>query len=112
VTLEGRVRHDLLMAVKEALNNIVRHAEATEVEFRMSIEENILGIEIVDNGKGFEGGGDGHGLKNLPARLLKLGGTCVVESRVGGGTAVKIHLPLPAIPGIGTSSRKVDTTFD
>lgn len=112
VTLEGRVRHDLLMAVKEALNNIVRHAEATEVEFRMSVEEDNLGIEIADNGKGFEGGRDGHGLKNLPARLLKLGGTCVVESRVGGGTTVKIRLPLPAFSRTDAPSRKADTTFD
>lgn len=96
VSLDGRVRHDLLMAVKEALNNIVRHAEATEVEFRMAVDENHLAIDIADNGKGFEGGKEGHGLKNLPARLLNLGGTCTVESRVGGGTTVKIRLPLAA----------------
>jgi signal transduction histidine kinase len=94
MTLDGRVRHDLLMAVKEALNNIVRHAEATEVEFGMAVEDGRLAIDMTDNGKGFEVGGGGHGLKNLPARLTKLGGTCVVESRVGGGTTVKIRLPL------------------
>jgi signal transduction histidine kinase len=98
ITLEGRVRHDLLMAVKETLNNIVRHSRATEVEFRMAMSENDLEIEIADNGKGFEGKAerDGHGLKNLSARLIKLGGGCSVESRIGGGTTVKIHLSLPA----------------
>ncbi len=96
ITLQGRVRHDLLMAVKETLNNIARHAQATEVEFRMAVAGRNLEIEIADNGKGFEGGTDGHGLKNLSARLLKSGGTCAVESRVGGGTAVKIRLPLPS----------------
>jgi len=98
VTLEGRVRHDLLMAVKETLNNIVRHADATEVEFHMAIAGDCLHIEIADNGKGFEDKmeKDGHGLKNLSARLLTAGGSCAVESRVGGGTTVKIHLPLPA----------------
>jgi len=104
ITLDGRTRHDLLMAVKEALNNIVRHAEATEVEFRMAVVKSDLEIEIADNGKGFEGSRDGHGLKNLPARLLKLGGACVVESLVGGGTTVKIHLPL--IASAGTTSGK------
>jgi signal transduction histidine kinase len=100
ISLEGRVRHDLLMAVKETLNNIVRHAEATEVEFRMAVADEILEIEITDNGKGFEGAPErnGHGLKNLPARLKKIGGDCAVESRLGGGTMVKIRLPLPA-PG-------------
>jgi signal transduction histidine kinase len=101
ITLEGRVRHDLLMAVKETLNNIVRHAEATEVEFRMAFANENLEIEIADNGKGFEGvpEKDRHGLKNLPARLKNIGGDCTVESRLGGGTTVKIRLPLPASGG-------------
>ena len=106
MNLDGRVRHDLLMAVKEALNNIVRHAEATEVEFRMSVDDQGLAIDITDNGKGFAGGGAGHGLKNLPARLLKLGGTCVVESRVGGGTTVKIRLPLQAFTRTKSAFKK------
>ncbi len=98
VNLDGRVRHDLLMAVKEALNNIVRHAEATEVEFRMEVLHGGLEIEITDNGKGFESGTEKgrHGLKNLSSRLLSLGGSCTVESRVDGGTVVTIRLPLPA----------------
>src|SRR5206468_10829738 len=56
ITLDGRVRHDLLMAVKEALNNVVRHAEATDVEFRMEVVNGHLEIQITDNGKGFERG--------------------------------------------------------
>jgi signal transduction histidine kinase len=96
ITLEGRLRHDVLLAVKETLNNVVRHAEATEMEFSMAVDGGDLEIGIADNGKGFEGSQDGHGLKNLAARLSKLGGTCAVESRVGGGTAIKIRMPLPA----------------
>jgi signal transduction histidine kinase len=111
ITLDGRVRHDLLMAVKETLNNIVRHAEATEVEFYMAVTGGNLEIGIADNGKGFEGSGDGHGLKNLSARLLKLGGTCAVESSFGGGTTVRIQLPLAA--SVEAKSEKgADTTFD
>jgi signal transduction histidine kinase len=108
MTLEGKIRHDLLMAVKEALNNIVRHAEATEAEFRMAVEEKELVIEITDNGKGFEGGGGGHGLKNLPARLRKLNGTCAVESRLGGGTAVRMRVPLNGF----REGAAANTTFD
>jgi len=94
-TVDGRVRHELLMVVKESLNNIVRHSKATEVEFRMATSGNALDIVISDNGTGFEGpDGDGHGLKNLPARLAQLGGNCVIESQLGRGTTVKIHLPL------------------
>jgi signal transduction histidine kinase len=97
VTLDGRVRHDLLMVVKETLNNIVRHAEATQVEFSMSISKEGLEIVMMDDGKGFEGRTerDGYGLKNLTARLASLGGTCAVESRIGAGTTISLRLPLP-----------------
>lgn len=96
ITLEGRVRHDLLMVAKEALNNIVRHAAATEVEFRLAVLAGVLEIDIADNGKGIENEppSTGHGLKNLAARLKKLGGNCLVEPRASGGTIVKIRLPL------------------
>lgn len=106
ITLEGRVRHELLMAVKEALNNVVRHADATEVEFRMVVADGGLEIDIADNGRGIddETQGSGHGLKNLPARLQKLGGDCVVEPRADGGTIVRIRLPLGATAGAGLSA--------
>jgi len=80
----------------------VRHAEATEVEFRMAVTEAGLEIEITDNGKGFAGGAekDGHGLRNLPARLAQIGGAVLIESRLGGGTTVTIRLPLTATSGL------------
>jgi signal transduction histidine kinase len=95
VTLDGQVRHGVLMAVKEALNNIVRHAAATEVEFRLAAE-NALTITITDNGKGFDvaTGTDRHGLKNLSTRLSASGGSCQVNSIPGQGTTVEIVLPL------------------
>jgi signal transduction histidine kinase len=98
VLLDGQVRHGLVMAVKETLNNVVKHAEATEVEFSLAVNDGTLQIVVADNGKGFDlnSGRDGHGLKNLPARLTKAGGTCQVESAVRRGTTVTIRLPLPA----------------
>jgi signal transduction histidine kinase len=101
ITLEGRVRHDLLMVVKETLNNIVRHSDATEVEFRMAIAGTGLEIDIADNGKGIddEAHSQGHGLRNLSTRLQNLGGSCVVQSPAGAGTSVKIRLPLAAAAG-------------
>lgn len=100
-TLEGRVRHELLMATKEAFNNIAKHASATEVEFRLGVGDHGLEIDIADNGKGIQDAttGGGHGLKNLAARLQQLGGQCQVESRPGGGTIIKIRLPLPSSEG-------------
>lgn len=111
VMLNGQVRHDLLMAVKETLNNIVRHSEATEVGFGMSIDGGELEIVINDNGKGFETATarDGHGLKNLSARLEKIGGICSVESRVGAGTTVRVHLPLPVTEENSSVNSRIQT---
>jgi len=96
VTLGGQVRHAVLLAVKESLNNLVRHAAATQVEFGMGLVEGVLEIVIRDNGKGFNvsAGADGHGLKNLPTRLAKLGGSSQVDSVPGQGTTVTIRLPI------------------
>jgi len=99
-SLDGRVRHDLFLAIKETLHNIVQHARASEVEFQLAMAPAGLQIIITDNGCGFEPRmHDGHGLKNLPARLAQMGGRCEVTSRPGQGTAVTILLPLPAAAG-------------
>ena len=92
--LGGRLRHALLLAVKETLNNIERHAHATEVEFRMTFAEDQLEIVISDNGKGFDAKTKrgGNGLKNLSLRLSQLGGRYVIESSMGKGTIVTIAL--------------------
>jgi len=97
IVLEGRLRHDLFLAVKETLNNIVRHADATEVEFRLAVVSERLEIIIVDNGKGFNlaSSQSGKGLKSLPFRLSQMGGSYEVNSTAGTGTVVKIGLPLP-----------------
>ncbi|HLP77505.1 MAG TPA: ATP-binding protein, partial [Candidatus Paceibacterota bacterium] len=94
--LDGRVRHDLLLTVKETLNNIVRHGLASEVEFRMAVNGSTLEIGIADNGKGFDPATarGGSGLRNLSTRLTNHGGDCRVESIVGKGTTVSIRLPL------------------
>lgn len=96
IVLDGRLRHGLLLAVKETLNNVERHAQATEMEFRMAVAEDELEIIISDNGKGFDTKNKhrGNGLKNLPLRLAKLGGRYNVKSSIGNGTIVTIGLRL------------------
>ncbi|HWX22208.1 MAG TPA: sensor histidine kinase [Candidatus Binatia bacterium] len=95
--VSGEVRHHLFLAVKEALNNAVRHGGATEIGFRVRVLENRLWILITDNGSGFDtfGGSNGHGLVNLRNRLEQLHGQCELESAPGAGTTVSLQLPLP-----------------
>ncbi len=95
--VSGEVRHHLFLAVKEALNNAVRHGVATEIGFRVRMLEDRLCISITDNGNGFDTSGrsNGHGLLNLRNRLEHLHGHCELESSPGAGTTVSLQLPLP-----------------
>ena len=96
VAVDGHTRHGLFLAVKEVLNNIVRHARATAVEFSISAQSGVLKIEITDNGVGFDpaGGPGGHGVGNLQKRLEALGGKCQIESQPGSGTTISLTLPI------------------
>jgi signal transduction histidine kinase len=93
----GEMRHHLFLAVKEALNNAVRHGVASEIGFRVRVLENRLWILITDNGSGFDtsGSSNGHGLFNIRNRLEHLHGSCELESSPGTGTTVSLQVPLP-----------------
>jgi len=97
--ISGEVRHHLFLAVKEALNNAVRHGVASEIGFRIRVLENQLWISITDNGGGFNPAehANGHGLLNLRNRLEQLHGRCALESSPGAGTTVSLQLPLPVL---------------
>ena len=100
VSLTGTARHNLFLAIKEALHNVIRHASATEVELQMTHFDNRLEIVIADNGRGFDWNAirHGHGLTNIRERLAALHGQCQIESQPGKGTTVKCALPLPHDP--------------
>lgn len=92
------VRHNLFLAVKEALNNIVKHAHATEVWLRVSATDDGLQIRIEDDGCGFDqppqdAGADG--LRNMRQRMAEIGGECRIESKTGAGTQISFDLPWP-----------------
>lgn len=94
-------RHHLFLAFKEALTNVVRHAEATEVRFRLDAGPDHLCLTVRDNGRGLsptstEPGMDG--LANLRARCEKLGGRLQIETAPGQGTTLRFWLPLLASP--------------
>lgn len=101
--LSSDARHHLFLAFKETLANILKHARATEVHLRFSVEKSVFRLCIEDNGGGFEvpgvnsqiTRGGGNGLPNLRARLQALGGHCEVTSCPGQGVSVTMTLPLP-----------------
>jgi len=94
----SNVRHNLFLVVKEALQNIVKHAHASEVWLRVQIGERSLRIAVEDNGCGFDRAPQdawADGLRNMRQRLAEIGGDCQIQSQVGRGTTITIELSLP-----------------
>jgi ligand-binding sensor domain-containing protein/signal transduction histidine kinase len=88
-------RHHLFMVVKEALNNALKHAHASEVHVGLAVADGRMTITITDNGCGFSPGqpcGSGNGLKNMRARLEQIGGRLRVESEPGHGTRIQMEV--------------------
>ncbi|WP_128548271.1 tetratricopeptide repeat-containing sensor histidine kinase [Larkinella soli] len=95
VWMRGVDRRNVFLTVKEALNNVVKHARATEVRLVMKPESDRLRIEVCDNGQGFASGGkpgQRNGLGNMRNRMAESGGSCeIIPSEAG--TCVKILYP-------------------
>lgn len=92
------VRHNLFLVVKEALQNIVKHAKATAVWLRIGLTGQGLRIVIEDNGQGFERPPEdalADGLRNMQQRMDEIGGTYRIQSRLGHGTEIIVELPWP-----------------
>jgi two-component system NarL family sensor kinase len=83
--------------VQEALNNIVKHAAATEINIHLDYKEDQLNLDIGDNGKGFileNNHKPGTGLANMKKRADLLNGEFMISSRPGKGTIIKIMIPI------------------
>jgi len=80
----------LYRMVQESLNNIVKHAGATRIHIRMHYGEDMLEIDITDNGAGFDVGAtpDGVGLINIKQRSSMIDSKVTIKSRIGEGTTL------------------------
>ncbi len=103
LTLTADFRHNVFLAFKEALNNVVKHAGATEVTVSLEFQADGFLLLIADDGRGFdpvtppaEGPGRRHGLANMVQRMAEIGGDCQWEAAPGGGTRVKLRVRFPA----------------
>jgi signal transduction histidine kinase/ligand-binding sensor domain-containing protein len=96
-SLSSQYRHNVMLTVKECLNNILKHAEATAVELKVDLG-NQLHINIRDNGKGFEPvehAGMGKGLRTTVKRMESVGGSIQWHRNPEGGMTVTLLAPLP-----------------
>jgi signal transduction histidine kinase len=98
VQVSSQTRHNISMAVKEAVHNVIKHARASEVTIRMEFADDFLDISVHDDGSGFQPGETipGNGLSNMKQRLQNIGGGCGVESKPGQGTTIRLRLRIRA----------------
>jgi len=92
----AKTRHNLFLAVKEALNNIVRHSSASEVRLRIAVFDETLDLAFEDNGGGFgkvADNGCADGLRNMRRRMEEIGGQCRIKSEPGAGTRISFACP-------------------
>jgi signal transduction histidine kinase len=103
--IDAELRYNLFLALKEVLNNTVKHAQATEVWLRLRLEPKAFTLIVEDNGRGIPGAenavktdriSSGSGLANLDKRLAAIGGRCQIHSVTGQGTRVELTVFLKA----------------
>ncbi|ANZ42879.1 hypothetical protein BBK82_19845 [Lentzea guizhouensis] len=92
--LPADVEVAVLRAAQEALANAGKHAAAGRVDVTLSYMEDLVVLDVVDDGVGFDRSVRGFGLTAMEERVGLLGGTVAVESAPGGGTAVTVTVPL------------------
>jgi signal transduction histidine kinase/ligand-binding sensor domain-containing protein len=100
--LSTEIRHTLFMVVKEALNNVVKHASATRLQIGVEMDKGTFRLSLEDNGCGFnveqvpaakEGRTlSGNGLRNMRHRVEQLGGHFSLQSEPGKGTRLVVTL--------------------
>ncbi|MGA2372120.1 MAG: sensor histidine kinase [Candidatus Korobacteraceae bacterium] len=81
----------LALALREAVTNVVRHAQARQCSVRLQREDNLCTLEIADNGRGADAP-EGNGLRGMRERLEAIGGS--LQRQCQAGTRLVIHLPL------------------
>lgn len=89
-------RQHIYLIFKEAINNIVKYAAASQVRIIVSIQGKILQVEIADDGRGFdkEKVTMGNGIYNMQKRVAELKGSFVIETAEGKGTLLRVQVPL------------------
>lgn len=104
--LKASAQFQLYLIIVELINNVIKHAQATEVSIRLGEAHDGLTVCLRDNGVGLTAAPDlngGRGWSNIRQRLDRIGGTVVVDPLVHKGTSVLVRVPFT--PGYNQAGR-------
>jgi len=91
------VRHNVFLAFKEAVNNVVKHAQATEARVKLELQPGKFVLSVTDNGRGLgdiSGKSLRNGMKNMKRRLADVRGEFEITNGENGGTVARLTVPL------------------
>ena len=93
--LESNQRQQLLLIIKESINNAIKHSQAQQIHVKMGSTDRIITIEITDDGVGFDNpNSNGRGLSSMRKRANSIDAELHINSTVGVGTTIKIEAPI------------------
>jgi signal transduction histidine kinase len=108
VDLPPALEHELYQIAQEALNNVIKHANAGAVTIQINGTDNQLCMTIRDDGVGFTPtatlANPGLGLRSMGERVQGLAGALVLQSALGAGTIVQVTVPYRTKPDSEQSS--------
>jgi len=98
INIPPEVRHNTFLAFKEAVNNVVKHAQASEVWIRLRLQPDQFTLSVEDNGHGLSSPGapaaqTRNGLRNMRKRMEDIRGQFSISSGANGGTVVQLVVP-------------------
>ena len=96
--IESNIETVLYRIIQECVNNVIKHSKANILDISLIKDLDGVSVTIEDNGKGFDTSKlnkeDGIGIKNIQTRVNYLKGSIDIDSAIGRGTLVAIHVPL------------------
>jgi len=95
-TINGDIQINLYRILQEQMKNIVKYAEATEIEITIKKSTNAIKMRVYDNGKGFnvKSAKKGIGLSNIRKRAESFSGKFAINSSIGKGCEIIVEIPL------------------
>jgi signal transduction histidine kinase len=94
--INNTIEIQVFRVIQELLTNVIKQANASEVNIQFSKDENMLVVMVEDNGRGFDINETvlGYGLSNIEKRVEKINGNINIDSSLGNGTTIILNIPL------------------
>ncbi|WP_111682312.1 ATP-binding protein [Winogradskyella tangerina] len=94
-SVSNKTKINIYRIIQESMQNIYKHANAKAIKISISLEKNVICLDIIDDGEGFDTSKSkkGIGLKNMTSRVEDINGKITFTSQSGNGTTVNVKIP-------------------